>query len=333
VMVADPLTPDGDGLRYEREAPRIGSSLFYVDVPAGLSALTLSIEKDGGNALTFVTDPTGRMLPFSPYGSEIFHFDMEALAKREQHRTFANPVPGVWQFSFRSVEPRSEKDFGMVEDWSQPVPLKVRIQGWTDVTQHSGSMPASGVADARMQAAPGVLDALVEPLGLGVARDERATLRPGLDLMFFDVQIEPGSASLDLQIEQADPTAHVGLYVFKVPEGERIESTLTTDKTALVYYDVSVQQHKRYTLAAPPAGRYRVALDPISVRGGAVDVTYRELVKHPLFGAVRVNDGVASVDVRARPADGRRLYAEIGLFKRVSPNTPTLLARKGWFIE
>lgn len=333
VMVADALVPDGDGLRYERDAPRIGSSLFYVDVPAGLSALTLAVEKDGGNALTFVTDPTGRMLPFSPYGSEVHRFDMEELGKREQYRTFANPVPGVWQFSFRNAEPRSEKDFEAVQEWSRTMPLKVRIQGWTEVRHQPSSMPASGTADARMQAAPGVLDAFVEPLGVGAAREDRAVVRSGLDPVFFDVQIEPGSTSLDLQIEQADPTAHIGLYLFKVPEGQRIESTLTTDNTALVYYDVSVQQHKRYTLDAPPAGRYRVALDPISVRGARVDVTYRELVKHPLFGAVRVRDGAAAVDVRARPVDGRRLYAEIGLFKRVSPSAPTLLARKGWFIE
>ena len=62
-------------------------------------------------------------------------------------------------------------------------------------------------------------------------------------------------------------------------------------------------------------------------------IVIAEIVKHPLFGAVRVSDGAATVDVRARPADGRRLYAEIGLFKRVNPNAPTLLARKGWFVE
>ena len=310
VLVADSLTPDGDGLVYERDAPRIGSSLFYVDVPAGLSALTLAIEKDGGNALTFITDPTGRMLPLNPYGSEVYRFDMEELAKREQYRTFADPAPGVWQFSFRNAEPRSEKDFEAVRDWSGQMPLKVRIQGWSDVS-----------------------DAFVEPLGVGAAREDRAALRSGLDPVFFDVQVDAGSTSLDLQIDQADPTAHIGLYVFKVPEGERIESTLTTDSTALVYYDVSVRQHKRYTLDAPVAGRYRVALDPISIRGERVDVTYHEVVKHPLFGAVRVSDGAATVDVRARPADGRRLYAEIGLFKRVNPNAPTLLARKGWFVE
>jgi hypothetical protein len=184
-----------------------------------------------------------------------------------------------------------------------------------------------------MQAAPGVNDAFVEPLGVGAAREDSAALRGGLDPVFFDVQVDAGATSLDLQIEQADPTAHIGLYVFKVPEGERIQSTLSTDSTALVYYDVSVRQTKRYTLDAPVAGRYRVALDPISVRGDRIDVKYREVVKHPLFGAVRVNDGVASVDVRARPADGRRLYAELGLFKRVNPDAPTLLARKGWFVE
>lgn len=311
VMVADALVPDGEGLRYEREAPRIGNSLFYVDVPAGLSALTISLQKDGGNAFTFVTDPTGRELPINFYGNETFHFDLAAVAKPSQFMTLPHPIPGVWQIAFRSVEPRSVQDYDAVEDWSKPVPLKVHVQGWT-ATKHD----------------------VVEPLGVGVSREGVATLRAGLEPVMFDVQVEPGTTSLGLEMEHADPNARVGLYVFKVPEGARVETTLVIDDTALIYYDSSLRSQKRYTLDSPPAGRYRVALDPISLPGAAVDVKYRNVVNHPVFGTVTVgNDGTPSVEVRARPADGRRLQAEVGLYKRVSPDAPTLLARKGWFVE
>jgi hypothetical protein len=44
-------------------------------------------------------------------------------------------------------------------------------------------------------------------------------------------------------------------------------------------------------------------------------------------------EGEATVEVRARPADGRRVYAEVGLFRQVNPEKPTLLGRKGWFVE
>jgi hypothetical protein len=311
VMVADPLVADGEGLRYERESPRIGNSVFYVEVPPGLSALTISVQKDGGNGLTFVTDPTGRDHPVNVYGTETYHFDMGTLAKREQFAAIQNPVPGVWQIVFRSLEPYSEKDYEAVEDWSKPVPLNVRVQGWTDA-KHD----------------------LVEPLGLGASREGVVALRAGLEPAMFDVQVEPGTTSLNLEMEHADPDARVGLYLFKIPEGERVETTLVTDHSALIYYDASVGKQKRYTLDAPPAGRYRVALDPISLPGGTVDVKYRNVVNHPVFGTVTVGkDGTPGVEVRARPADGRRLHAEIGFYKRIGPDAPTLLARKGWLVE
>jgi hypothetical protein len=347
VMVSDSLAPDGEGLRYEREAPRLGSSLFYVDVPAGLSALTVSVEKDGGNGFLFVTDPSGREMPFNPYGSEAYRFDIEDLARREIHLTLPDPVPGVWQLSYRNAEPRQEKDFEAVEDWSRPMPLKVHVQGWTRAGQENlkrasgpaterifASHPASSAVDVNFTAASGVGDTFVEPVGLGSAQESRATLRPGLEPVFYDVRVEPGTASLDVRIEHADPQARVGLYVFKVPEGERRESTLTSDLTALVYYDASSLQAKNYTLQNPAPGVYRIGIDPISVPDGGIEVMYRDVVHHPLFGAVSVSaEHSATVDVRAKPADGRRLYAEVGLFKRVNPKAPALLARKGWFVE
>jgi hypothetical protein len=335
VMVADTLVPDGDGLRYEREAPRIGSSLFYVNVPAGLAALTVSVAKDKGPALLYVTDPTGKAVPFDLYGTESFHFDEDQLTKPDLHHSFADPTPGVWQIALRTSEPRAEKHFEAVEDWSRPMPLKVHVQGWTEVEQEAApSSATSRNVAVHFETAAGVLDTFVEPVGLGAERDARVTLRAGLEPAFFDVQVEPGSKSLNLQIEHADPNARVGLYVFKKPEGERIETTLNGDNTALLYYDSSMRRVKRYTLDAPPPGVYRVAIDPISLSGARLDVSYRNVVHHPLFGSVSVSKaGEATVEVHAQPADGRRLYAEVGLFKRVNPKAPTLLARKGWFVQ
>lgn len=312
VMVADDLVADGEGLRYEREAPRIGNSLFYVDVPAGLSALTISLQKDAGNGMLFITDPTGREQPLNVYGNETFSFDMTALAKSERFFSLPDPVAGVWQVSFRSVEPRSDADYEAVEDWSRPVPLKLHVQGWKDAKHDS-----------------------VQPIGLGAMSEGVARLRTGLEPAMFDVQVEPGATSLSVEIEGPnDPGARVGLYLFKVPEGERAESTLRGDNTALIYYDTRIGARKHYSLNAPPPGRYRVALDPIALSGAPLEVKYRSVVNHPVFGSVSVSDdGTPSVDVRARPAQGRQLYAEVGHYKRVSPGAPVLLNRKGWIVE
>jgi hypothetical protein len=348
VIVADPLVLDGEGLRYERESPRPGSTLFYVDVPAGAAALTVSLAKDATKSDWLVIDPSGRFLPFNPYGSEIFRVNSNEIAGREQRFAYPDPVPGVWQFEMRVVEPRSMEDLDAVDDWSRPMPLSVHIRGWTDQgwTDKEGElsiMHASQPAKVRLHAVPGAPDAKVEPVGLGAARDAVAVLRPGLEPVFFDLQVDPGTASVEIEmdhggIEHGEPRAHVGLYVFKLPEGERVAKTLDSDQTLLVYYDASFQPRKRYSLAAPPPGRYRVALDPIQLRGTQIEVAYRDVIHHPLFGSVSVNkgegdSGTATVTVHARPADGRRLYAQVGLFKPLGLQVRALLARQGWFVE
>lgn len=340
VMVADTLVPNSDGLRYERESPRPGSSLFYIDVPTGLSALTVDLRKDGGTSILVATDPTGRQLPFTPYGSEVYRPDAASMARRELHRTFPDPVPGTWQLAVINTEPNSMLQLEAVKDWSRPMPLTLHVQGWTDMKE---AVPANASAsrpiELRMRSTPGGDDAELEAIGIGAARESQAVLRPGLEPTFFDVQVAPGSTNLDILIDHADPAARIGLYVFKVPEGERVESTLNSDDTMLVYHDSSFQQRKHYSLDAPPPGRYRVAIDPIDLSAGQLAVRYRDVVHHPLYGTVSLaaggttTSGTATVTVRARPADGSRLYAEVGLFKPLGADTRAVLAREGWFVE
>jgi subtilisin family serine protease len=337
VIVADRLVPDGEGLRYDQGSPRPGSSQFFVEVPSGLASLTVALSKDQGKSWWAAIDPIGRTLPFRPYGSELFRFDESELTRTDPHFTYANPVPGVWQFVMLNVEPGSMADLEAV-DWSRPMPLKVHIQGWSGADSKPGVVRASHAVETTLRATPDVTDAHVEPLGVGAARETSISLSAGLQPTFFDVTVAPGSTSLTVQVEHAHAKARVGLYVFKAPEGGRVSSTLDSDDTMLMYYDTSWTQQKRFTLETPPPGRYRIALDPIDVPGERIDVTYREVVHHPVFGVVslkRESNGstTALVEAHARPADGRRLYAEMGLFKRGGPDTRALLGRQGWFVE
>jgi len=324
VIVADTLVPDGDGLRYERQSPRPGSSLFYVDVPAGLSALSVSITKGSGSSYWTTTDPSGRVMPLNPYGSELYRpVGNDEMARQERQVVYPDPVPGVWQFLMVNDEPRDMESLHAV-DWKTPMPLNVHVQGWT------GASTESAIAEPNVTA---------EPIGLGAARETRAVLRSGIEPVFYEVQIDPGTTHFDVQVESSNPNAHVGLYVFKIPEGARADTTLRSDDTSMVYYDASLQQRKHYAIEAPRPGRYRVALDPIDIPGGQIEVAYRDVVHHPLYGSVSLkapdntDPRAATVSVRARPEDGRKLYAEIGIFKPVGGKTRAMIERKGWFVD
>lgn len=336
VIVSDRLEPNGDGLRYDVESPRPGTSLFFVDVPAGLSAITVSLAKDTGTTSAWLaTDPTGRMLPFNGYGSEMYRRDERDAALPKQHFAYQDPVPGVWQFELRNVEPRSMAQLESVKDWSKPLPLDVHIQGWRGPDREPAITRASEPLAVSLRESTVPVDAKVEALALGAARELQTELHAGLEPRFFELTVAPGTTSLDVQIEQADPSAHVGLYVFKVPEGARVDSTLTSDHTALVYRDTSFEARKRYRLEAPPPGKYKVAIDPLRVGGASLAVTYRDVIRHPLFGSVSVaeDERSASIELRAKPADGRKLHAEIELLKLVGPTARAVLGRQEWFVE
>src|SRR3546814_8964459 len=81
VLVADPLPMDGTPLHYRRPSPRPGNSLFHVEVPPGTTALTVQAKYSASQAFSIwlAQDPTGRELPFNPYGSELYAFDPETV--------------------------------------------------------------------------------------------------------------------------------------------------------------------------------------------------------------------------------------------------------------
>src|SRR3546814_11568777 len=96
VLVADPLPMDGTPLHYRRPSPRPGNSLFHVEVPPGTTALTVQAKYSASQAFSIwlAQDPTGRELPFNPYGSELYAFDPETVTGGVQQHTFHDPVPG-----------------------------------------------------------------------------------------------------------------------------------------------------------------------------------------------------------------------------------------------
>lgn len=340
VMVADPLPDDGSALRYRRESPRPGNSTFYIDVPLGLEAMTVKVDKDGGKSIWRAQDPTGRQMPFSPYGSEVDRSDAAVLTKREQKFVYRDPVPGVWQFWMQNAEPHSMEDLEAVADWSRPMPLEVEVRGW-QASEGPVSAPESRPVRVTFRNTANVRGAAIRSLGMGATRTVKTKLEPGLTPTFIEVRVDPGTSMLELQLEHDASGAQVGLYVFKEPEGERRETSLRRDDTALVYYDASFRTDKRYQLRAPPPGRYRIALDPIQVPAQGLEVAFWDTVYHPDYGSLNVNEialqggakaAVVNFRVRTHPTDGRGLRGQVGLIDDPDAEANPI-ATHTWMIE
>lgn len=320
VIVGTPLNAGNDTARVAGTLLRPGNAVAWVEVPAGLSALTLRFTRaDKGPVDDLVVgDPTGRNLPYNLYGSPTFEATPGAAREGERMVTLAAPAPGLWQFFYEegdwALKPAAER--------LKAVPWTMEFSGYR---AHAEPAPAeAAVLDAVtfLNTGAAIADAQVQGAGLGSAHRETFTLWPGAEAHLFTVLVPEGATRLEVECDAPGAGAHVGLYVYKKPKDP---AQMRGEATALAYYDPSYEAKKRYALSQPSPGTYVIAVDPLSVPAAGLKVTYSDAYFHPLFGEITVEDSAAafghgakraarvSMQVRARPAEGRQLIAEAEL--------------------
>ncbi len=317
VLVAQPLTKtNGYAASFKRTLERPGNTVALIDVPQGLSALKVRLKRADGEDFPWlwVQDPTGRTLPYHLYGSAQEDERRGVAVKGESIQTFENPVPGVWEF--------------YLQEWSPTLkPAATRLKA-TDVTWDFAGYAVGQKADGVERSVAFTNEPAQEArakavgLGLGSASEREIVLHPGVEASLFELEVPEGASRIEAALEQESAAATVGLYIYKIPE--HIEE-MVGDQTALVYYDPSHQMRKSWVLEKPKAGKYVIAVDPINVPASGVKLRYRDVMYHPLFGTLSVDDkesllgpgATRAVKVgwklQAKPADGRSLVAEVGL--------------------
>src|SRR3546814_16299276 len=112
----------GTPLHYRRPSPRPGNSLFHVEVPPGTTALTVQAKYSASQAFSiwFAQDPTGRELPFNPYGSELYAFDPEPVQGGVPQPPLHTPVPRVGQLRMTNHKPPPRRAEGPTPHWTPP---------------------------------------------------------------------------------------------------------------------------------------------------------------------------------------------------------------------
>ncbi len=340
VIAAEPLSSaNGYSATIDGTAPRPGHGFAFVNVPPGTTALRVqATQRHGRHAVLFALAPDGEL----PQAGVTTNGDGTSYAlpwklpssNRETYdQTFVHPLPGVWQLWITHDDGFSPKKYD---------PDETRPAAASDFTMHVTALgldssstttePASAATVNFVNRLGTVERATVQAMGVGTLREDRMTLPAGFAPVFHELDVPEGASRLEAAAD-ADSSANISLAVFRIDDADaRI--------ARLLVHDASPGARKFLTLMKPAAGKYKVCVDAwgdVPERG--VSVRYRDVLYHPLYGTLHVNDTAATLAagehhpasiswaVNAWPIGNRQLVGEVGLFGESYVNMSTVTER------
>jgi hypothetical protein len=284
--------------------------MVHVDVPPGTTALRVEVSQKGGYVNLLAAMPNGK----PPSAGFDAGYVSPPVTEGQLIQTYVRPMPGVWQIWLLN----GETDTAFYD----PDAPRPAVRGeYTMKISAYGASAEGGAAGDTVRSLVKFTNSLqplqvarIKPLGLGSARIAEPVLRPGLQQTFFDVVVPEGATRLEVDLDpEASVNADVSLIVFDA-HGSPIA------------HDYSPGAKKHLELYHPAPGRYNIALDPWNVPASGVRLRYRDIIYHPVYGKIIVDDSASplgrgagkaahvSYDIQAEPAQGRHLVAEFGLF-------------------
>ena len=276
--------------------PVPGDTSVFVEVPTGVSALTVSTSP--GIRLSFVS-PTRDLrwrasCPTEPQGGKV-------------NCSVARPSPGVWEINLASQAGRT-----FDPDATSPLKAKPVTVTATIVDVAVQAMPTSLNATANsarpmsitLQNRLGKVSAEVVSTTLGSALYKRAAIATG-EQHVYEIIVPKGTQSLRAAIgEVSDPRADLDLYLLDCTEPEKASDPqqpkeLEKGNKAPSAPDPlcgprakldGVETDGEVEVAYPAPGRWVVVVDAYAVPGGRTDYRYLDAFTHPRFGTLAVAD-------------------------------------------
>jgi hypothetical protein len=272
VVASSGLTAPTFGRTVSGRVQRFSSRTYFVTVPAGASALTVSLSGLAAGSQT-------RFTAFHPYGVPIDSTSsLDCYTNRPvggpcnpQVRSYPDPTPGVWEIS---VEARRTTPF-----LENPFTLTAEIQGVTvdpattvlDRVQLGRDVPLTWQLTNRL--APVTVTGRGGPLGS--AHEARGSIATN-EVDTYSVSVPAGASRLDVAIDNpSDLGADLDLYVFR--NGTLVGQSADGDS------DESV------TLPNPAAGDYTVEVDGYDVPAGTTTYDYRDAYYSTALGTLEVD--------------------------------------------
>ncbi|SPE49794.1 Serine protease AprX [Streptomyces netropsis] len=310
VVVAQPLAQPSYVVKASGTATRNASTSYFVKVPKGAKSLEVSL---GGLAAGSQT----RFIAISPYGVPADptstvncypNYPNPANTCRPELRTYANPMPGVWE-----IEVESRRTSPLLDN---PYALTASVLGvaFDPATQTVPEAKIGTPATVSWKATNGfaALDGRLKGGQLGSSKIDRPSIKKG-EKRTTKVTLGAGVSRFDAAIGGAsDPKADLDLAVFK--DGKPVGASTSGGSDELV------------SLKAPAAGEYTIEVSGYEVPAGSTEYDYRDVYFAPALGEVKVDpaavvklDAGASAQVTAQVVvagaapEGRTFFGDVQL--------------------
>ena len=281
---------------------------IFVTVPEGAKALQVDLSDVAEGSQT-------RFIAFHPYGIpiestsslECYTNFSDPLSCNPTSRSYANPLPGVWELEVESRRTTPTLD--------NPYTLTAAVQGVTvtpevvvlDSVRTGVPSPVSW--SVRNDFGPVTVHAAGGPLGSSLSR--RPTIAH-LATLEFEVVVPAGASRLDVSIgNPSDPGADLDLFV------------LLGDVE--VGFDADGDSEESVSISDPAPGTYTVLVDGFDVPAGTTAFDYLDVFFSPELGNLAVPAATTAlapggtttvsgtVTANVSPATGRQLFGEMNV--------------------
>jgi len=268
--------------------------------------LDLALQAENGAAKVLIHEPTGQSVDASPF------YQAEPYQQGGWRRAIERPMPGVWEVVIKNDQALTSPE----PPDASPLPsvhytMTARLLG----AHLDSAGPTTSTASNTL--AP--FEGRIEGAGLGTAFNDRPILTASAPRRLYDIAVPPGTTLLSVDLEKpSDVSADVDLYLFDCT-GKECTIKARSSRAGSI---------ETISVRAPATGVWKAAVVADSLPSGEVQVGYRDLVVHPLFGRIDVADmsnahatgaswqATSAVHVEAVPFANRRTL--VGLVQVVA---------------
>ena len=249
---------------------------YFVTVPEGASALQVNLSGIADSSQT-------RFIAFSPYGVPVestssltcFTNFSPVETCNPLQRTYANPMPGVWE-----IEVESRRTSPLLVN---PFKLETKVLGVTidPTVVHLDSVTAGEPTEVSWNVTNSFGPITVSGQGgpLASVRAERPTITE-LTQQYYEVTIPAGTTSFTAKIgNTSNPGADLDIFVYRGSD--------------LVAYQADGDSEEAVTITNPAPGTYTIEVDAYSVdgAGGTTEYDYSDSIANPSFGSLTAAGG------------------------------------------
>ncbi|MDN3022863.1 S8 family serine peptidase [Streptomyces sp. S.PB5] len=288
---------------------RNSSQHYFVTVPEGAKSLEVAIGGLKGKSQT-------RFIAIHPYGvpadststPNCYNNYLDGNGCRPDVRSYADPVPGVWE-----IEVESRRTSPLLDN---PYKLDVTVLGAAFapevVTVPEAKVGTPAAASWKVTNNFAAIDGKLVGGPLGSAKSARPAIADGATTT-TTVDVPEGAKSLDVTIGNvSDAAADLDLVVL-APDGSEAGSSADGDSEESV------------SVADPAAGTYTVQVIGYSIPAGSTEYDYQDVFFSPALGSVSVDstpvklgtggtaDVSANVTALAAAPEGREFFGQVQL--------------------